>query len=252
LQGSTRRLASLTFSPDGAWLASAGDNAESMVRIWDVAAQELLHAVPVQQGYVHAVAFSPDASTFASAGDDGTVKVWNLKNAALKATLEGKSIPVHCLAYSHDGRMLAAGHIRRGPGDVVKVWDLVRERELKSLDEQSGDVIAVAFSRDDKFVTAGSPSSGVRLWDIARGSERTSFSGSGAFTYNPDASLLAVAEQSAIHVYNAAHSDRTAELSLGRPELWATQLEFTADGRHIAALASNGTVHILRLPQASD
>jgi WD40 repeat protein len=134
----------------------------------------------------------------------------------------------------------------------VKIWDLVRARELKALDEQAGDVFNLSFGRDDKILTTGSPQYGVKLWDIARGSERMSFSGSGPFACSPDGSLLAVDEKPAIHVYDSAHSDRTAELSLGRPDLWATQLVFTADGRHLAALASNGTVHVLRLPVPTD
>jgi WD40 repeat protein/serine/threonine protein kinase len=252
LQGTTRRVASLAFSPDGAWLASAGEYGESTVRVWDVSALELLHVVNVQQGYVYSLAFSPDAGTFASGGDDGTVKIWNSQTAAPTATLEGKSGPARCLAFSRDGRMLAAGHIRRGPGGVVKIWDLVRARELKALDEQAGEVVNLSFGRDDKILTTGSPQYGVKLWDIARGFERMSFTGSGPFACSPDGSLLAVDEKPAIHVYDSAHSDRTAELSLGRPDLWATQLVFTADGRHLAALASNGTVHILRLPVPTD
>lgn len=252
LQGTTRRVASLEFSPDGAWLVSAGEFGESTVRVWDVSTLELLHVVNVQQGYVHGVAFSPDASTFASAGDDGTVKLWKTQTAAPTATLESKWGPAHCMAFSRDGRTLATGHVRRGPGGAVKVWDLVREREKKSFDEQAGDVIKLAFGSDEKFVTAGYPTQGVKLWDVARGSERMSFSGSGPFAYSPDNSLLAVDDQGAIHVYDTAHSDRTAELSLGRPDLWATQLVFTADGRHLVALASNGTVHVLRLPLQTD
>ena len=129
---------------------------------------------------------------------------------------------------------------------------MVGEREQKSLDTQAGSIAHLAFGRDDKIVTAGCPALGVKLWDVARGSERMSFSGSGAFAYSPDASLLAIDDKSAIHVYDPAHGNRTAELSLGRPDLWATQLVFTADGRHLAALASNGTVHILRLPQQAE
>ena len=252
LQGTSRRVASLAFSPDGAFLASAGDFGESTVRVWDVAAQELLHVVNVQQGYVYSVAFSPDANTFASAGGDGTVKLWNSQTASPAATLDGKLGPALCLAFSRDGRTLVAGHLRHGAGSVVKVWDLVREREQKAVDVQAGQIACLAFGRDEKYVTTGCPAQGVTLWDIARGSERMNFSGSGPFAYSPDASLLAVDDKPAIHVYGTAHGDRTAELSLGRPDLWATQLVFTADGRHVAALASNGTVHVLRLPAPTD
>ncbi len=252
LQGTTRRVAGLAFSPDGAWLAAFGDYSESTVRIWEVATREVLHVANVQQGYVRCVSFSPDATTFASGGEDGTVKLWNLRNANQMATLDNKLGPVHCLAYSHDGRMLAAGHSRRGPGGILKLWDLVRERELRAFEDQAGDVSAVAFNRDDKYVTAGSQSNGVRLWDISRGTERLNFFGSGPLAYSPDGSLLAIADKAAIHIYGTAHSERTAELTLGRPDLWVTQIAFTADGRHVAALAANGTVSILRLPKQSD
>jgi WD40 repeat protein len=127
--------------------------------------------------------------------------------------------------------------------------DLASEHELKSLDEQAGLITRLAFDRDDTIVTAGCPPQGIKRWDVAKGSERMSFAGSGAFASSPDAALLAIDDKSTIHIYDPERNDLITELSLGRPDLWATQLVFTCDGRHLAALASNGTVHILRLPK---
>jgi hypothetical protein len=51
-----------------------------------------------------------------------------------------------------------------------------------------------------------------------------------------------------IEIYGPAFDGVLARLSLGRPELQAAQLTFHPEGRHLSMLATNGTVHIFRLP----
>jgi len=73
LEGHTRWVTGVPFSPDGTRLASAG--ADGTVRVWSAAAGELVASPEGHSGRVWG-AFSPDGTRLASASADRTVALW--------------------------------------------------------------------------------------------------------------------------------------------------------------------------------
>ena len=67
---------SLAFSPDGALLASCGE--DSTVRLWDLKTGKHARILIGHNDRVLNVAFSPDGKTLASSSVDGTVLLWDL------------------------------------------------------------------------------------------------------------------------------------------------------------------------------
>jgi WD40 repeat protein len=65
-----------TLSPDGQWLASAGE--DGSICIWDAATGRELVRWPADESAVTALAVSPDGSTLVSGSRDGTIRLWNL------------------------------------------------------------------------------------------------------------------------------------------------------------------------------
>jgi WD40 repeat protein len=67
---------SVTFSPDGALLASG--SRDQKVRLWRVEDGDLLYTLEGHTDEVNSVVFSYDGSLIASGSDDDTVILWAL------------------------------------------------------------------------------------------------------------------------------------------------------------------------------
>jgi WD40 repeat protein len=75
ISGHLQGIESLTFSPDGTRLVSAGN--DQSIRIWDVRLGQELLALKGHTGIIAAVAFSPDGKRLVSAGEDRVIKLWD-------------------------------------------------------------------------------------------------------------------------------------------------------------------------------
>ncbi len=64
-----------TFSPNGRWIATAGE--DGTARVWDAATGEPVSPPLRHKKLVERVAFSPDGRLLATAGGDGVARVWD-------------------------------------------------------------------------------------------------------------------------------------------------------------------------------
>ncbi len=161
---------SVAFSPDGQLLATGG---WMHVKLWDVNRQAEI-ATLLHDQQVQTVAFSSDGQ-FLAVGDSsrdgsGTVKVWNVQNQQVVATLEGALLDVRAVTFSSDDRYLASSH----SSDEVKVWD-VSTWELLHTIPHAGDY-DIAFSPDGKVI-AGARYADVSLWWVEDGTKVAQFPG---------------------------------------------------------------------------
>ena len=157
---------SVSFSPDGLYLASCSDDCS--IRIW-VAASNLesdsqLRAV--RQGHsgpVTSVTISPDGEFIVSGPRDCSVCVWDAETGVRKfQPLQGHRGRVYAVAVSPDGRLIASVSADK----TIQLWDARTGDSVgEPLRGHAGEVHAVAFSSDNEWIASGGDDKTTRVWN---------------------------------------------------------------------------------------
>jgi WD40 repeat protein len=112
-------ITSFAFSPNGRLIASgAWDRG---VRLWDVAARELIRTLTNHTAFVSSVVFLPDGSMLATAGSDQRIRLWDTVNWQEVAALKGHRSAISALACSGDGKRLASGDV----AGTIRLWSAI-------------------------------------------------------------------------------------------------------------------------------
>jgi WD40 repeat protein/DNA-binding SARP family transcriptional activator len=169
----------LLFSPDGSTLYSGSTDGSEIA--WDVHGERRLgrpfrfaphpapgigpHAPPAP-GAATAVAVSPDGSLFVTSPGPDRVTLWRADDQSVVASLRGPCGNLDSLAFSHDGRLIAA----TGDADRTVVWN-VRTRTIERLLGPQGPMGAsgVNVSYDDRMVATAGVDGYLRVYDLATG-----------------------------------------------------------------------------------
>ena len=110
------------------------------------------------------LAFSNDGRHFAAgeAGDRSAVLVWDLDDTRLQPrVLEGQSGTVWSVAFSPDGRLIAACSAHE-PG--IRLWEFNRGQLLRTIAGHAFGTTAVAFSPDGSTLATVGGDGHARLW----------------------------------------------------------------------------------------
>ncbi len=165
----TTGVTALAWGVKGPMLASGSNG--GTIRVWDWNDGDPRELVPPRghTARVGALAFAPDGMSLATGGDE-TVRLWDMNNTEPKelAALNAKGT-VTTLAYTPDGKRLAAGSRH---DSLIRLWDLpatVPRTWRMSADDESR-AAAIAFANNRTLITGGrdrEKTGTIRLWDIA-------------------------------------------------------------------------------------
>ncbi len=214
----TGAVLAAAFSADGKRVATSGEDGRA--RFWDVASRKMLAEFEGPGGPLGALAITADAARLAAGVRDDhfapRICQWDVATRQ-RIDLPLAEMPVHALAFSPRGDLLAAG-----TGPCAK-WDTACNVLLYSLADATPSppirlaghqaaVTSVAFSGDGREILSGSRDGFVRVWNVAQRQElrqaycqgpgerrilSIALSGDGA-------KLAAVGLDAAIHIWDVA------------------------------------------------
>jgi len=120
---------------------------------------------------ITAVEFSRDGTTIAASGYH-EITFWNTADGKLKRRLSGLAERVYDIAYSPDGKWLAAASGDPGVFGTVKLWLAEPSgggKPARDLVETQDAVFAVAFSPDSKKIATAGADRTLRVFEVETG-----------------------------------------------------------------------------------
>jgi WD40 repeat protein len=254
---------SIAFSTDGSLLAVAGDDRD--IQLYDAHTGRPLETLSGHRTGIARVAFGK-GSTLISAGLDKKLVDWETNprwqfvgrigpKPEAPLDLSGSSLAgrVLCLAFNHDGTLLATGSGEPSRSGELKTWkfpSLAFDREFK--DAHSDTVFGVDFSRDGKYLASCAADKFVKVFETHTGKQVRSFEGHThqvlAVSWKADGSLLASAgADNLIKVWNFDTGEQQRSISSHSKQ--STSIQFIGTGSNLVTASGDKTV---RLHQAID
>lgn len=157
--------------------------------------------------------------------------------------------PVQSVAFSPDGRLLAALTISQ-----VYLWDTTTGTALKPLTFPQAFVRAMCWLPDSRFLVTGGGGQGdsIKVWDVQTGTAVTAFAPRtfvSAIALSPDRSVIAsTGFDKKIKLWNPGAGQEVR--TLDGPQFPVSSLEFSADGQILYAIGG-GTGKLLQAAEAT-
>ncbi|MCX5192368.1 serine/threonine-protein kinase [Streptomyces sp. NBC_00249] len=150
------------------------------------------------------------------------------------ARLEGHPQSLVCLAFSPDGRTLAAG----GSAGELWLWDTVTRRTITKFGGEPPRVYGLAFSPDGRTLVGDCQDGTLRRWDVRTRTSLPALSGFETLSVptpyslavSPDGAVLAAAGGGTLQLFDLAGGRRLKKIEAGEP----SGVLFSPDGKAVA------------------
>ncbi|MDD4651256.1 MAG: transglutaminase domain-containing protein [Methanothrix sp.] len=179
--------------------------------------------------------------------------IWNSlpepEKYGLIAVLGNLSNPKNSVAFSPDGRVLAAG-CQNG---TIILWDAASGREMRALKGHSEWVSSLAFSPDGGTIASTSGDNTIKLWNVNDGREIRTLQGHSDWVENvafsPDGRTIASGSyDGTIRIWNAADGSEIRSLNSEH----VLSVSFSPNGRTIASGSIDSSIKLWDVDSGSE
>lgn len=204
--------------------------------------------VPVK-AEIGSLAWRPDGKMLAL-GAYREVRLVEPQNKQVITTLGGHAQEVRAVAFSPDGKLLAAAGGLPARGGEVKIWDVEKRAELRTIHGHGDCIYSVAFSPDGKTLATASYDKLIKIWDVESGKEvrtlKDHIDSVYALAFAPDGKrLVSAAADRSVKVWDPASGERLYTLSDSQDGLNTVALD--PSGKRVAAGGLDKTIRIWSL-----
>jgi len=233
---------------EGAQYDGAGPTEE-----WLVALRKLNPPV-VPESYpspvpITALAFGPDGSKVVASGYH-EVTSWNTLDGAIRGRTKGIAERTHDLAFSPDGKWMAAAGGDPGQYGSVRLWSVAPDGALtpaREFPESIDSAFAVAFSPDSAKLAAAGADRAVRVWEVATGKDLLTIEDHADWVFDiawsPDGKRLATASRDKTSKVFDAEKKEVLATFPGHGDI-VYCVSFAPDGKSVASGGNDNQVRV--------
>ncbi|WIA30424.1 hypothetical protein OEZ86_000508 [Tetradesmus obliquus] len=152
------------FTPDGKLVVSAGGENDCSLRVWNPKTGECsltMHGPLFHEEGITCLDVHQDGSVVITGGQDGAVRVTNIHNSRMVASLAGHEDSVEAVGFSRHLALAATAGI---DGKLI-VWDCGGFTE-RGVCQHPEPVTRMAWDKQQPLVATGCLDGVVRLWDL--------------------------------------------------------------------------------------
>jgi hypothetical protein len=239
LVGHTSTIECVAFLPGGTQLVSSDD--DQQVLVWDLVAGQLAYRLAKGDDTGPALAVDDAGKWLATAADTDLLKLWDLSTREVVTRLKG-----HHVAFSRAGDLLAAALHE----DPIALYDTTAHQEVGELVGHSTWVCALVFSNDGTTLISGDEDGVLRIWDVARRTQR------GAVTCDVQINSLAMVSgqdcvaggcaDGLVRIWNITTYELEASWPTHEGPAWGTTCSH--DGRLLASAGADGNIVVWDIP----
>ena len=202
---------------------------------------------------ISALAYRPDGRMLAL-GTFQAVRLVDANSGKVDATLSGEADDVRGVAFSHDGKLLAAAGGLPARSGEVKIWDVEKHALLRTITGHADCIYAVEFAPDGKSLATSSYDKLIKLWDVDSGKEirtlKDHIDAVYSLAFTPDGKrLVSASADRGVKVWDVASGERLYTLS--EPTDGLNTLALDPSGKRVAAGGLDRTIRIWSLGDKS-